>query len=277
MSISKTVRWQKKLSRLWGARRQYVAASDWFRSLYQRVLLHFPRLPLPRRNSIRQVSIVGMPEPFYVRLSTTDWYVLEEIFLDRLYEPLTKRQLRDVRNIVDLGANTGFTIRLWQLMYPSARIVAVEPDAKNLEMCRRNALGDMTGRQLHLVQACVAGRSRTVFLDRSGGAWGFSMRDASSAAEELVQALTLPQIMESCGMDGPIDLLKCDIEGTEAELFADCSGWISSIRNLVVELHHPYSSEHFLADLRRGGGRFATYFHMRCDGNSELLFLEQVS
>ena len=275
LSLNKTASWHKKLTRLWDARIQYAEASDWFRSLYQRVLLHFPRLPLPRRNRLRQVRIVGMSEPFHVRLGTTDWYVLEEIFLDRIYEPLTKRQLRDIRNIVDLGANAGFTIRLWQLMYPAARIVAVEPDAQNLEMCRRNALGDMMGSRLHLVQACVAARARTVFLDRSGGAWGFSMRDAGSAAEDYVQALTLPQILESCGIAAPIDLLKCDIEGTEAELFANCSAWIGNIRNLIVELHHPYSSEHFLADLQRGGGRFDTYFQMRCDGNSELLFLEQ--
>ena len=267
--------WHSKLRRLWAARHHYAETGVWLFSFYHRLLLYFPWLPLPWRNATRQVRLHGMREPLNVRLGTTDWYVLEEVFLDRVYEPLNHRRLTNVHTVLDLGANTGFTIRLWQILYPSARIVAVEPDAANLAMCKHNALKNAGGDRLKFVQACAAGTARSVFLDRSGGAWRFSLTDAGGPAAELLPAMTVPQILESCAIDGPIDLLKCDIEGSEEEVFADCGAWIARVKNLVVELHHPYSSERLFEDLRSGGGRFNVYHRVLSNGNSELVFLEQ--
>jgi hypothetical protein len=34
-----------------------------------------------------------------------------------------------------------------------------------------------------------------------------------------------------------VDLLKIDIEGSEAELFAHNTGWLSRARNICIELH----------------------------------------
>lgn len=218
-----------------------------------------------------------MQAPLYVRLGTSDSYVLEEVFLDKVYEPINQRHLGDVRNIVDLGANTGFTIRLWQTLYPGARIVAVEPDAENLKMCKYNSVAGVELHRLELVEACAAGNARAVALDRSGGAWRFSMRDLDCSGTDEVRALTLPQILESCPVNVPIDLLKCDIEGAEEEVFADCGSWIGRVKSMVVELHRPYSSEQFLEDVRRGGTHFEVYHHTALDGESELIFLERTN
>ncbi len=46
-----------------------------------------------------------------------------------------------------------------------------------------------------------------------------------------------------------IDLLKCDIEGAEQEVFADCASWLHRVRNLVIELHEPYLADRFLQDI----------------------------
>jgi hypothetical protein len=53
-----------------------------------------------------------------------------------------------------------------------------------------------------------------------------------------------------------IDLLNCDIEGAEAELFGDCSSWIKRVRHMVVELHLPYTTEAFLSALEASGTGF---------------------
>jgi hypothetical protein len=128
-----------------------------------------------------------------------------------------------------------------------------------------------------MVQACAAGSARSVFLDRSAGAWRFSMRDFDHSSTEGVPALTLPQILESWAVDVPIDLLKCDIEGAEEEVFADCSAWIGRVKKMVVELHQPYSSERFLEDVRRGGAHFEVYHHTALAGESELIFLKRTN
>lgn len=99
------------------------------------------------------------------------------------------------------------------------------------------------------------------------------MREIGHPGDESVPAMTLPQILASCEVHGPIDLLKCDIEGAEAELFAECADWIDRVRNLVVELHRPYSSQEFLSHLECAGGSFQVYHQRSLEDGSALIFL----
>ncbi|HEY0321527.1 MAG TPA: FkbM family methyltransferase [Pyrinomonadaceae bacterium] len=261
--------------RLWRLRHKYEYFHNWLFSVYHRVLMRFPRLPLPGRQSILRVWLKGISEPFYVRLGTTDWYVLEEIFFDVVYDPLIKHAGVEVRQIIDLGANTGFSTRLWQSNFPEARIIAVEPDKANMQMCLRNLSGQREYSRPQLVQACVAGVARCVSMDLSGGSWRFSMIEADPTQEELIEARTLPQIMAECGMQGKIDLVKCNIEGAEEEVFAHCDEWIGQVRRLAVQVHYPYTSARLLDDLKRAGASLKLYHSMDCEAGSKLLFLEQ--
>ena len=55
------------------------------------------------------------------------------------------------------------------------------------------------------------------------------------------------------GVPDTIDLLKCDVEGAERELFESCSSWLPHIRLASVECHHPYTQEDLLSALRANG------------------------
>jgi FkbM family methyltransferase len=274
--VGKSVTWRERVSRLWSHRGRYTEFHDWLLSLYHRALMRFPALPLPGRGRVLSVHLKGMPESFYVRLGTTDWYVLEEIFFSRVYDPLINDTGSEVRQIIDLGANTGFSTRLWQIKFPGAMIVAVEPDSANIEMCRLNLAGEDSHNHLQLVRACVSGIARQVSLDRSRGSWRFTMHEAAGIAEEeLIEARTLQQIMNECGIVGTVDLIKCNIEGAEEEVFAHCAEWIGRVRRMGVQVHHPYTSARLLEDLERAGARFNLYHSMDCEAGSQLLFLEQ--
>jgi translation initiation factor 2B subunit (eIF-2B alpha/beta/delta family) len=48
-------------------------------------------------------------------------------------------------------------------------------------------------------------------------------------------------------------MLKCDIEGAERLIFADCRSWIQHIGVIVVETHPPYSLQLLQEDLKRCG------------------------
>ena len=274
--------WRARLARLGAHRRQYARGSDWLLSFYQRALLRLPKVPLPFRGEVRAVHLVSWPGPLYVRLNTSDWYVLEEVFLDKVYEPATRRETRQLRHIIDLGANTGFSTLWWRKHYSEAEIIAVEPDRENSLMFARNVSAQEDSEKIELVRACVAGKSRKVALDRTGGSWRFRMSDrdgveaGDTEADEVVEALTLPQIMEEARVTGSIDLLKCDIEGAEAEVFADCAAWIGRVRQLIVEVHRPYTVRALLEDLAHGGGRFELYHRVAAPDGSQLVFLEQL-
>lgn len=223
-------------------------------SLYNRLLLRPAGKFLPLRRCVRKVRLPGKSEAVCVRLGTTDWHVLEEIFFQGEYDEMLQRLDPPVRTIVDLGANVGLSLRLWRERFPAARVIAVEPDAENIVMCRRNG-----GESCELVQACAAGSRRQVYLDRSGGEWAASMRDRPvESAGEAIPTITVEELCDRIAPGGEIDLLKCDIEGAEKEVFADCSRWIGRVRNIMIETHAPYTAEQFLADVARCGGEFET-------------------
>jgi FkbM family methyltransferase len=226
---------------------------------YDRMLRKLNWLNLPGRKRVTRVRFRGEDKPFYVRLGSSDLQLNQTITFRGEYRPLFENDLGPVRQVVDLGANAGFTIRLWRTRFPDARVIAVEPEESNLQMCRLNAdvLGD--GDRVKLVRACVDGKPGTVLFDTSGLEQQYHIADPATADASKcvsVDALTVPQILERTGADPVIDLLKCDIQGAEQAVFADCAGWIGRVRNLVVELHDPYTQDMFLADLERAGWKY---------------------
>jgi FkbM family methyltransferase len=243
-------------------RRHYRRSRDWWLSLYNRAMIRWPFLPFQER--VCAVSPVATDGAIYLRLGTSDWYVFEEIFVRRDYEAAVDWG-SGVRTILDLGANVGLSVRFWQDRFPAARVVAVEADARNAELCGANARMD----RVTIVQACVAAKSGSVYLDRSGAAWAYHMtRDPRG---QKIRAMTIPELLASSLVDGDIDLLKCDIEGAEAEVFADCQEWIGRIRSMVVEVHAPYTSDRLLQDV---GPTFEAY--RRVPGKPhEVLFLRR--
>ena len=244
-----------ELRRLWSDRMRYVRRRDWLWSLYNRLLNSRPGRHLPLRGRVRAVQLKGVDRPFYLRLGTTDWLVLNELFFERGYDAVFAEPIGPVRRVIDLGANIGMSMRLWQTRFPAARVIGVEPDEGNLEICRRNLFENLSRPNFELLRACAVSRKRTVYLDTRMGEWAMQMRESPADGAVAVPGMTVPELLDRFGAE-EIDLLKCDIEGAERELFTDCQTWIHRIRNIVVELHAPYSKDQFLSDVGRSGADF---------------------
>lgn len=240
--------------RHWQKRKAFAGTMDWVTYLYNRLLRRLPKWPLPGRQATVKVRLHGQPDPFYIRLGTTDLLVLEEMFGTGEYA-FVKNALPDVRTIVDLGANVGFSLRYWQGIFPGASIIAVEPDPKNFRLCQQNIELAHFSRQVTLIQACVGAHRRQVRL-QGAEEWGYRMVEGSSPGGIMTDVLPLAEILETHAPNQTIDLLKCDIEGAEQELFGECAPWISRVRAIVIELHSPYSTADFFADLKNSGVAF---------------------
>jgi len=257
-------------------RPMYRSAVDWMvLSFYSRALSHWRGCPLPWRRKRRQVSVNGQAHPFVLRVGTTDPLVLREILLLRIYEPLFERPLGTVRSVIDLGSNIGLSLRLWLERFPEARVLAVEPDDENLELCQSNVEMAGSAERVKLFHACAAARPREVYLDRGDTEWRYAMRADAAPGARRIGTVTMDQLLAELPPDAAVDLLKCDIEGAERELFADCSGWIRRVRSIAIEVHAPYTPEQFLEDVRRGGGHFAHRVIGRQDPYQLFLWSEQ--
>lgn len=198
------------------------------------------------------VSVESLGGEVKIRSHTTDISVLGELVVSDGYE-IVRLLKRQPEVIVDLGANTGLAARWLQNTWPAARLVAVEPEPENVAVLCFNA----AERAITVVPAAIGGTERIALLQTGRDADAFALvgEPVGDAVIE-VPVLTMPRVLAEAGVEA-VDLLKVDIEGSEEELFADCSAWIGRVRALLVECHGAYTVTRLLADLARSGGSFA--------------------
>lgn len=175
----------------------------------------------------------GAPLVVEVRHRTPDVAVLGEVFYERVYQPppLAAAALAAVPaplSVLDLGANIGLFSLYTRSVWPSAAIVAVEPDPRNLPLLRRNL--DRNGGGIEVVEAAASTRAGTSAF--AGGAFS-SSRIASAADAATVEVRTIdvfPLVASS-------DFVKIDIEGAEWAILADPRFESVAARVLVLEYH----------------------------------------
>jgi FkbM family methyltransferase len=202
-----------------------------------------------------------------LRSHTTDIFVLKEILADDILHALPADP--SVQTVVDLGANTGLSYRWLHQRYPQAKFVCVEPDAGNAAVLRENVAA--SNGHCRIVPACIGAYERTVGLHSESGEWGFEMVEGGGE----IAVMTMDQVLADSGIDR-IDILKCDVEGAEDELFADCRSWIHRVRKMVVECHgRPMTADSLLAAIAANGCQFRLT-HVESNGPFEMATLEAV-
>ena len=205
--------------------------------------------------------------------SDSDWEVLQEVFINHDYDEaissaLNSSKLGQEIQIIDLGANVGFFMLRCIDLYRQAqlptplKILSVEGAPQAFAELQRRAgalskgnvtldirqglVGRRTGKAKiysspfsSMTNSVVRGNGRTSRIPLLG-------RHAEDS--EYIDLLTL--IPET----GTIDLLKCDIEGSELEFLQNYGDLLSRTRLLVIELHPKECDADACAELLRKSG-----------------------
>jgi FkbM family methyltransferase len=217
------------------------------RALGIRATLSLVRIRLGSREKTYRLRVRPWRYPVYLRGgSSTDAFVLYEILATGEYESV--KDLLEPHFIIDGGANIGFASLHFAHLFPKAHIVAVEPDEQNLELCRRN-LSPFSDR-ITILQGAVWSRPGRLFLQPHSEEWAKTVRDPRDGEEGSVEVFTIPAIISEFGNSRPVDLLKLDVEGSEREIFGpDSREWLSTVSNIVIELHGPECEQRFFSAL----------------------------
>jgi FkbM family methyltransferase len=186
------------------------------------------------------------PNPIFLRKDTSDISTFRKIIFEKEYElPF------DVSPdwILDAGANIGLSAIYFAVKYPSAKVIALEPEPGNFEMLKRNvsaynnifpinaALWPTTTR-LHIISygkmdnfqvASNEALERDEFLKHK-------MKLLKGAILFSCDTLTVEDLLIRFNIER-IGIFKIDIEGSEKELFENAGAWIDRADLLVVELH----------------------------------------
>jgi FkbM family methyltransferase len=197
----------------------------------------------------------GIDHPLHLRRCQSDYLLVEDIFETQEYASVKQWPIPANPTIVDLGANVGLASVYFSSLYPGCRIVAVEPDHGNLEVYRLNNAALLEQGRLSVEEGFVAAQDGVAGIHRTLEALGFSKVPLRGDWDEAVRCVSMPSLIEMHKL-AEIDLLKCDIEGGEAELFKNASPWIGRVRHLVAEVHPPYGLEELYADLNAAGWSF---------------------
>ena len=193
--------------------------------LFVRTIRAFSNLPASNRRPGRVAGGGG----------TTDIRCFLKIFVERDYSyPF---QISP-GFIVDAGANTGLSALYFATTYPDATIIAIEPEADNFMLLKRNCAHIDRIKPLHGALWSTPGSvSLTDAFD--GQAWTFSIERKDKPVLGNVEAFTIPQLLKMAP-DGHIDMLKLDIEGSERELFSKNTDWLDHVSVMAIELHDRY-------------------------------------
>jgi len=164
--------------------------------------------------------------------------LVNEIWLDRVYEPNDMVVVQPGWVVLDVGANQGiYSVRAARIG-GATQVHAVEPESSNLERLHENArLNNLTNITIHPEAVSCRTGMAMLHLDSCGLSGGHS-RDTRAFGLPTVAVSTIRLDDLVASIDGPIDVLKMDIEGAEYDVLACASdATYAGIRRVVMECH----------------------------------------
>jgi FkbM family methyltransferase len=151
--------------------------------------------------------------------------------------------------IIDGGANVGVSVAWFKQQWPKARVLAFEADPGIGAVLKLNVASAGFTNVTVVEKALWTSEGELMFTPEGGDA-GRLDGDGST----LVATTRLRDWLTE-----PIDLLKLDIEGAEADVIVDCVDRLELVKNIVFEYHsivgRPQRLGETLAILEKAGYR----------------------
>jgi FkbM family methyltransferase len=186
------------------------------------------------RQDVLKFKVPGVPTPVYCRSQGPDFLVL--------YDLLGKKQCdcpfqNPPSLIIDAGAHVGFATLFYANRWPNARIIAIEPEARNCELLHMNC---SSYPNVTIIQGALwYERTRLRIINPDAQSWSFRVAECSERQSALrpVEAYSVSDLLKIGGKPR-ISLLKVDIEGSELDVFANNSqSWLDKVDAILIELH----------------------------------------
>jgi FkbM family methyltransferase len=199
---------------------------------------HVLRAPTGSKVSILRSLILSNGRKMGFRVASFDVHTLKH-----LYREIFVRQHyyfhcdSHTPVILDCGANLGMASLYFKWLYPEARIVAFEPDPETFQLLAKNIARNGLDIQAHNCALWDQDGELNFFVDdREPG----SLLMSAYSSRTNGKCITVPARKLSGFIEGQVDFLKIDVEGSEQRILEELvgSGKIANIRQMVVEYHH---------------------------------------
>jgi FkbM family methyltransferase len=158
--------------------------------------------------------------------------------------------------IIDGGANIGLSVIYFKRLFPASRVVAFEPDPRIFSVLERNCSAFALA-EVSLVPSALWTGDGTIHFQPEGSLAGRAASAGAPGAVEVPAVRLRPYLT-----DGPVAMLKLDIEGAETAVLSDCADALANVENIFVEHHSMAGSAqdvHVVVELLHAAG-FRLYF-----------------
>ena len=195
-------------------------------------------------NKLTKVDLPGFGNSISLRISSSDWAVFRDIFVNREYlEPSQPQAIalkdlyRDILGnnrcplILDCGANIGLSSLWYANLFPDATIMAIEPEPANFLLLESNTV---CFKNIKPIKAAISsGRSGFRLANVSDAPWAWTIVEDEAGD---IKSITVADVMSMVPNCVPF-IAKIDIEGHEVELFSGAPDSLTEFPLIVCEHH----------------------------------------
>ncbi|MFC1653853.1 FkbM family methyltransferase [Patescibacteria group bacterium] len=142
--------------------------------------------------------------------------------------------------IIDVGAHIGLATMYFKMLYPKAKMTALEPNPNNFNLLKKN-LFENRMEDVIVLPVAVGNEEgeREFFVDSSGEKWfssgSFSEKSWNEGQNNnkiFVKVVRLSELIND-----PVDLIKIDIEGAEKEVLFEIEHKLNKVGMILFEYH----------------------------------------
>lgn len=190
------------------------------------------------------ISLFNKPIQFVNRIELIN--TIEEIFIKESYKTTFDT---DQPFIIDCGANIGLSIIYFKKLYPSAKIVAFEPDSTNFNLLSANLKSLDVLKNVEIKKQAVWKENTTLSFISDGSMTSRIDNPDHSESIDTDGRTTIDAVRLRDLLTTKVDLLKMDIEGAEYEVLIDIEDKLHLIDQLFFEYHGLFDENHKLEEL----------------------------
>lgn len=192
-----------------------------------------------KKGSYTKVRLKNNAEVTFRNRDINGLKVAGYVFLKKFHIP--PFSIPDNPVIVDLGSNVGFTIIDYKLTYPGAKILGVEMDQLNYELCLKNTA---SYQDVVVLNKAIWYENGEIQYNSTANYDAYS---ASSLAEDKrsdnelkkIESITISTLLAKNNIKR-VDFMKIDIEGAEIEIFKNGDlDWLNVVDAFHLEIHNP--------------------------------------
>lgn len=189
-----------------------------------------------------------------LRTNGSDFRVFQQVFVAQEYRSVIEAVLMNgiqVMTVIDAGCNIGLTSIQFLQRFPSAHIICIEPDLHNFMQMTKNLKNFSLN--VSLLNNALWFKQENLFINddfRDGFDWSRSVSVDQKESKRPIVGIPMAYVLDKFNIEA-IDLLKMDIEGSEAEIFKperDLS-FLSVTKVIALEIHDEFNCRKTINDI----------------------------